>query len=126
MEQVAATGDPLRFSDLNRTLHETIIARCPNEYLLDLLRQTYHRLDRLRQTMFIYLPHRSQAALGEHDHLIALLESRDKDEVERYARWHKLHTVEAYRTIHQVNDQTAGAQRPASGRGAGERRRTAG
>ena len=33
-------------------------------------------------------------------HLIELLESGSKQDVESYARWHKLRTVEAYRAIH--------------------------
>ena len=101
MDSVAAEGDPLRFSRLNRRLHATIVARCANAYLLELLEQTYLRLDRIRSTMFAYLPERSKAALGEHAHLIDLLESGDHAEIERYARWHKLQTVEAYRAAHE-------------------------
>ena len=55
--------------------------------------------------MFVYLPHRSEEALSEHLRLIELLEVGSKEEVETYARWHKLRTVEAYRAIHQANDK---------------------
>ena len=96
MEEVAQTGDPLKFSKLNRRLHATITARCANAYLLELLDQTYLRLDRIRSTMFPYLPQRAKASAVEHARLIDLLESGDADAVERYARWHKLQTVEAY------------------------------
>ena len=75
MEEAAARADPLRFSKLNRLLHGAIVARCPNTYLTELLEQTNTRLDRLRSTMFVYLPHRSEEALAEHLHLIELLES---------------------------------------------------
>jgi DNA-binding GntR family transcriptional regulator len=105
MQDAAARADPLKFSKLNRALHGAIASRCANSYLLELLEQTNLRLDRLRSTMFVYLPHRSEEALREHDHLIELLESGTKDEVERYARWHKLQTVEAYRAIHQANEK---------------------
>ncbi len=101
METVDAEGDPIRFSRLNRRLHATIVSRCPNAYLLELLEQTYLRLDRIRSTMFAYLPDRSKAALGEHEHLIELLQSGDQAAIEQYARWHKLQTVEAYRATHQ-------------------------
>jgi DNA-binding GntR family transcriptional regulator len=107
MEEAAARADPQRFSKLNRSLHATIVSRCPNTYLTDLLDQTNARLDRLRSTMFAYLPHRSGEALQEHLHLIGLLEAGTKDEVESYARWHKLQTVEAYRAIHQANDEAS-------------------
>jgi DNA-binding GntR family transcriptional regulator len=97
MEQVAAEGDMTRFSQLNRCMHALILSRCANVYLLELLEQTNQRLDRIRDTMFTYLPERSKRALAEHEHLITLLESGDRAEIERYARWHKLQTVEAYR-----------------------------
>ena len=101
MEQVAADGDLARFSRLNRRLHAAIIARCANTYLLELLEQTNQRLDRIRDTMFTYLPDRSTAAIGEHQRLIELLETGDTAEIERYARWHKLQIVEAYHATHE-------------------------
>lgn len=101
MEGVAAAEDLVKFSRLNRRLHATIIARCANAYLLELLEQTNQRLDRIRDTMFTYLPDRSTAAIGEHRRLIELLEGGDPAEIERYARWHKLQTVEAYHATHE-------------------------
>jgi len=112
MEEAAARADPLRFSKLNRSLHSTIVSRCPNTYLTDLLDQTNARLDRLRSTMFAYLPHRSGEALQEHQCLIELLETGSKEEVEAYARWHKLRTVDAYRAIHQANDKSLADSEP--------------
>ncbi len=94
---MASQDDPVRFGTLNRRLHETIVARCGNTWLLELLGQTHDRLDRVRSTMFAYLPQRADEAVREHTRLIELLESGDPAEVERYARWHKLQTVEAYR-----------------------------
>jgi DNA-binding GntR family transcriptional regulator len=112
MEQIAAEGDMSEFSRLNRRLHATIVARCPNAYLLELLDQTNQRLDRIRDTMFTYLPERSKRAVAEHEHLIGLLEDGDPAEIERYARWHKLQTVEAYRATHE---QGGGTGRAAAG-----------
>ena len=97
MEQVAESGDLLKFSRLNRRLHAAIVARCANAYLLELLEQTYLRLDRIRSTMFPYVPQRAKASHAEHARLIDLLEIGDPEDVEQYARWHKLQTVEAYR-----------------------------
>jgi DNA-binding GntR family transcriptional regulator len=122
MEEAAARADPLRFSKLNRELHAAIVARCPNAYLKELLDQTNMRLDRVRSTMFVYLPHRSEEAVREHIRLIELLEGGTKDEVESYARWHKLRTVEAYRAIHQANEKVLAARQlsPNAARSAGE------
>jgi hypothetical protein len=87
-----------------------------------LLEQTNVRLDRLRSTMFVYLPHRSEEALREHLRLIELLDGGSKSEVESYARWHKLRTVEAYRAIHQANERVLAARQsgPATPRTAAE------
>jgi DNA-binding GntR family transcriptional regulator len=115
MAEATARSDPLRFSKLNRTLHAAIVARCPNTLLTELLEQTNNRLDRLRSTMFVYLPHRSEEALGEHLRLIELLETGSKEEVESYARWHKLQTVEAYRAIHQASDKVRGQSEAVTG-----------
>lgn len=62
--------------------------------------------------MFVYLPHRSEEALKEHVRLIELLEHGTSEEVESFARWHKLQTVEAYRAVHQANDKVMAARRP--------------
>jgi DNA-binding GntR family transcriptional regulator len=97
MEQVAAEEDLNKFSRLNRRMHAAIVARCANTYLLELLDQTNQRLDRVRGTIFTHLPERAKAAVGEHARLIELLEAGDLGEIERYARWHKLQAIEAYR-----------------------------
>jgi DNA-binding GntR family transcriptional regulator len=102
MAEIAAGGDMGTFSTLNRRLHAAIVTRCPNGYLLELLAQTNQRLDRIRDTMFSYLPERSKRAVAEHEQLIGLLEAGDQAEIERYARWHKLQTVEAYRAVHEA------------------------
>ena len=102
MEDIAAQQDPEKFSALNRQLHAAIVAKCGNACLLELLQLAEDRLDRVRATMFTYLPQRTKEAPQEHNRLIELLESGEPDEVERYARWHKMQTVEAYRASHQA------------------------
>jgi DNA-binding GntR family transcriptional regulator len=97
--RLADERDPVRFAALNRKLHAEITGKCGNAYLLELLRQTSDRLDRVRSTMFSYLPERAGESVREHERLIELLEVADPGEVERYARWHKLQTVEAYRAL---------------------------
>jgi DNA-binding GntR family transcriptional regulator len=124
MEQVEAAGDPMEFSLLNRRLHATIIGRCANAYLVELLEQTYTRLDRVRSTMFAYLPERSSHALAEHACLLDLLQSGDTAEIERYARWHKMQTVAAYKALHSgavhSGAEHSGAEQPAGERPAAE------
>jgi DNA-binding GntR family transcriptional regulator len=112
MEQVAAADDPLKFSTLNRRLHATIIARCANAYLVELLEQTYTRLDRVRSTMFAYLPGRSSLAVSEHARLLDMLQSGDPARIEQYARWHKLQTVAAYKALHSAAEQPGAELNP--------------
>lgn len=112
MGQVATEGDPVRFGRLNRRLHATIISRCPNDYLLELLDQTNQRLDRVRDTIFTYLTARFASALAEHERLIVMLENGDPEEIEQYARWHKIQTAKAYRATREHASEvsvTAGA-----------------
>jgi len=95
--QMDAEYDPVKFGEMNKQLHADIIARCGNTYLQELIRQTNDRLDRIRSTMFAYLPGRITEAAREHAHMLELLEAADPTEIEHYARWHKLQTIEAYR-----------------------------
>lgn len=108
METAASKADPLEFSRLNRSFHDTIVSRCSNRYLVEMIAQTNATLDRLRQTMFVYLPKRSGQAVREHGELLTLLEAGDQDKIEEYARWHKLQTVEAYQAIHKAAARRSG------------------
>lgn len=90
-------ADVLAFSRLNQKFHFAIHQRCPNQYLVDLLRDTNHRLDAVRATVFTHIPNRGWSSLEEHARLIDLLESRAPfAEIEQTARAHKLRTVEAF------------------------------
>jgi DNA-binding GntR family transcriptional regulator len=111
MEDVSTRADPFRFEALNREFHSTITARCPNGYLLDLLNQTHVRLDRVRSTMFVYLPQRSEEAVQEHVRLLSLLHGTDREAAEIYARWHRLQTLAAYQEIHVAKDRVLAARR---------------
>ena len=119
MEAVDTRADPVKFDSLNRELHATIVARCPNDYLLDLLDQSYSRLDRGRSTMFVFLPHRSGEAVREHAQLIARLQDGSRDEVEGYARWHKMQTLAAYQALHVAKDKVLAAWDRSTSRASG-------
>lgn len=108
MEQALRDVDVMAFSRLNRQFHFTIYQRCPNAYLVELLQQTWDRLDRIRSTIFRYIPHRGWESIQEHARLIEMYEHGEPPEtIERLAREHKLRTVEAYR-----KSLAAGAARP--------------
>jgi DNA-binding GntR family transcriptional regulator len=94
MEQL----DTLGFSAANREFHLCVYARCPNSYLVELLKDTEQRLDAIRRTVFTQIPYRGRASIEEHRELIALLRAGAPfEEVEATARRHKLQTVWAFR-----------------------------
>lgn len=107
--------DLQHFSDLNRRFHFTIYARCPNQYLNDVLTQAWDRLDQMRRTIFHIIPSRGRVSCDEHSRIIELLATKAPgEEIERVVRQHKRHTVEAYR-------MKAGEPVPAGRVGEGDR-----
>ncbi|HEY4277286.1 MAG TPA: GntR family transcriptional regulator [Conexibacter sp.] len=99
-QMVAAmeTLDSLSFGRLNQEFHALINSRCPNEALVDLLRDVARRLDAIRRTVFVQIPYRGSASVSEHAALIELIARRAKPaKIEAAARAHKMHTVESFR-----------------------------
>jgi DNA-binding GntR family transcriptional regulator len=84
--------DLLRFSDSNRAFHSVIYARCPNPVLVERISETQAQLDAMRGTLFPSVPQRGADSIAEHLKLIRLLEEHAAfEDVEAYAREHKLH-----------------------------------
>ncbi|GAB6876883.1 GntR family transcriptional regulator [Thermaerobacter litoralis] len=99
MAQALDRVDVMAFSRLNRQFHFAIYAGCPNPYLTELLHQTWDRLDRIRSTIFRYVPHRGWESIAEHRQLLDLIRrGAESGAIEAFARQHKLRTVAAYRT----------------------------
>lgn len=98
-EQMAAalTGfDPARFGRLNRQFHELLACRAGDARLLDMLGTEWARLELIRKSAFWYAPGRAQAALGEHEHILELIESgAAADDIEEAAKQHEINTVDA-------------------------------
>ena len=96
MAEALADFDPLRFTQLNKRFHTEICHRAGDEHLAGLLDTEWARLDLIRRSAFTHAPGRAVQSVAEHDALLDLLEARaDPDEIERVARNHKLHTLEA-------------------------------
>ncbi len=97
MQEALARDDIPAYSRLNREWHNTVCDRCPNKYLVQLLRETRERLDALRSTVLTYIPERLSESMAEHAHILQLIESKaSPEEIEAVARGHKLATVEAF------------------------------
>lgn len=89
--------DSFRASQANQDFHAVFHERCPSPYLVDVVRATSERIGAMLRTVFVFVPARTWAALAEHEHLLELVETEaPAEEVERFAREHKLRTVAAY------------------------------
>lgn len=95
----AAEGmDPLEFGRQNRRFHHVLYDCCPNQGLVEMLRDVERRLDAIRRTVFIHIPYRGAGSIAEHRELIGLIErGASPDTIEAVARAHKLNTVESFR-----------------------------
>lgn len=79
---------------LNRDFHFALYEGVPNAPLRTHLRQVWDDLDRARRSAAFYLV-RAPRAVEEHDRLLTMLrEGADPVAVERFARDHKLGTLE--------------------------------
>jgi DNA-binding GntR family transcriptional regulator len=97
MQQALHDFDIITYNRLNRAFHTVIYDRCPNTSLVELLQQTWDRLDTIRHSVFLFIPERGWDSINEHMQLIRLLEQHAPfDEIESVARVHKLRTRETY------------------------------
>src|SRR5579864_4320195 len=93
------SADIPAFSRLNKEFHFFIYDHCQNSYLVDLLRETWDRLEVRGHTDFSYIPQRSWVSIEEHTQLLDMIERHaSQDEIEQRFREHKLRTYDAYRT----------------------------
>jgi DNA-binding GntR family transcriptional regulator len=89
--------DPLIASEHNQAFHAVLRRRCPNEYLNEIVSHAVDRVAAMLRTVFVFVPTRAQTAVADHERLLELIESAaSEDEIERYAREHKLRTLAAY------------------------------
>jgi DNA-binding GntR family transcriptional regulator len=94
--------DLMEFTRLNRSFHFGIYGtKCPNRYLVQLLEDTWDRLDTIRRTVFPSIPSRTWDSVREHEALLDMIERNEPFErIEAAARRHKMQTIEAYRSAH--------------------------
>jgi DNA-binding GntR family transcriptional regulator len=99
MEAAVGRLDTLELGRLNQEFHGVIYEGCPNEALVELLRDVARRLDAIRRTVFLQIPYRGTESVAEHRALIELIAAgAAPSEIEAAARGHKLGTVESFRS----------------------------
>jgi DNA-binding GntR family transcriptional regulator len=97
LEDVEAL-DVLALTEHNEEFHRVLWERCPNRILRREVEQAAQRLTAMRSTIYFPMAGRGRSSIEEHAELIAMLESRaPADEIERFARDHRLKTITAGR-----------------------------
>jgi DNA-binding GntR family transcriptional regulator len=98
MQDALEALDVMAVSAHNLAFHRALTERCPNAYLKRELAAIQERLNTLRSSIFMFVPTRGRVSVDEHEQLVAMIERGAKTQkIERFARAHKLHTVEAVR-----------------------------
>ncbi|HEY5320636.1 MAG TPA: GntR family transcriptional regulator [Galbitalea sp.] len=106
MVQCLQDFHPHRFTELNLEFHSILFERCPNPHLLDLVHRGWGRLNALRDSTFSFVPGRAEESVGEHEQLLALIESAaDPLEVELAARAHRTGTLDAFLAYQESRHQ---------------------
>jgi DNA-binding GntR family transcriptional regulator len=86
--------DPVRFTRTNAQFHKTLYVRCPNRHLLGMVEREWALLETTRRSGFSLVPERASRSVEEHEELIRLIEEgRPGDEIEAFARRHRMRTA---------------------------------
>jgi len=119
MRDALRRGDFVSFDRLNRRFHRALYRPCGHRLLRELLEGLRARTDLVRRSVFPFIPHRAAQSVEEHDRLLDLVEAGcPAQEVEAFARQHKLRTLEAYLRWAEAEDRARLAA-PSGGRSRG-------
>ena len=95
--------DPAQFTRLNRRFHNILYSACPNRHILSILEREWALLSTTRRSSFVFIPERAAESVQEHDDLLDMIEDgRGIDEIERFARDHRMQT--ARRLLQHIGD----------------------
>lgn len=87
-----------KIADVNKEFHYCIYDYCPNELLINTIKEMWERLDLVRHSGFHFFPQRTPYSIKEHEKMIELIhQNADSAEIEQFARKHKLNTLEAFK-----------------------------
>lgn len=105
MKQVASDS-PYEFGEMNKRFHLAIYEACPLKRLVQLIRDLWVLADSQHmRAVFAYAPDRMKIACQEHVAIIAALDRRDDQLVERLMRMHKQGALDAMRKqVQRMNE----------------------
>lgn len=94
-----------KFNQLNRKFHSIIIDNCGNNFLIEEIRQTQQRLERIRRSIFTLVPQRIRESVEEHNSIIYLLKEKAPSfKIEEEVRQHRINTMVAFRNWKKENE----------------------
>jgi DNA-binding GntR family transcriptional regulator len=100
--------DPQKFTALNHQFHRILYGRCPNRHLLNMVIKEWDLLATTRKSAFSFIPERAIGSVAEHEQLLVLIESgRSADEVEAFARNHRMKTARSL--LKHIGNEMSGA-----------------
>jgi DNA-binding GntR family transcriptional regulator len=101
--------DPVRFTRTNAQFHKTLYVRCPNRHILGMVEREWALLETTRRSAFSLIPERATRSVDEHDELLRLItEGHPGEEVEAFARRHRMRTARAL--LQHLGDQMEAAE----------------
>ncbi len=85
------------YDRLHSQFHQRVRDASPNAYLKELAERTWDRLEHGRPNVFVLVPDRARASLGEHYHIVQSLREHAPGHVlEELVASHHMRTMEAY------------------------------
>ncbi|HHY72335.1 MAG TPA: GntR family transcriptional regulator [Bacillus bacterium] len=85
------------FSQLNRKFHAVIFEKCDNTFLIDQINEAQQRLNRVRRSIFTFVPQRACQSIEEHVEIINLIrENAPTSKIEEVVRQHRINTLIAF------------------------------
>jgi DNA-binding GntR family transcriptional regulator len=90
--------DLMSYGSLNLEFHRLICEASQQGYLISQLKSVQERINAIRSSVFMLIPHRTTDSIAEHEQLIRLMETgASENEIEKFARAHKMGTLEAFK-----------------------------
>ena len=91
------------FGELNQRFHTTIFEKCGNSFLIEQIKQSQQRMDRVRKSIFTLVPQRAIESIQEHNKIIQLLNDQAPfEEIESLVRKHRLNTISSFKQRTEV------------------------
>jgi len=98
MEEALYQFEFEQFGVLNRQFHSTIYQECGNVFLQEEIRQAQQRLDRVRRSIFTFVPQRARQSIEEHENIIRLIQEKaPTNKIEEMVRQHRINTINAFK-----------------------------